>query len=104
MQLFFREMAEQRLPKNMFLDEIAVPTITAMEEAIAAICPSINKKDILMSVLSLTGQLVHIMQVKVLFEGAQGHSITSINIGEAIDHIVKFSAAGIRAYAKGDKK
>jgi len=104
MQLFFREMAEQRLPRNMFLDELAAPTLTAMEEAVSVICPNLNKNDIIMSVLSLTGQLVHIMQVKVLFEGAQGHSITSISIDESIDHIVKFSAAGIRAYAKGDKK
>ncbi len=104
MQLFFREMAEQRLPRNMFLDELAAPSIAAMEEAIAVVCPNINKHDTLMCVLSLTGQLVHIMQVKVLFEGAQGHSITSINIDESINHIVKFSAAGIRAYAKGDKE
>lgn len=104
MQLFFREMAEQRLPRNMFLDELAAPSITAMEEAIAVICPNINEHDILMCILSLTGQLVHITQVKVLFEGAQGHSITSIDIDESINHIVKFSAAGIRAYAKGDKK
>jgi AcrR family transcriptional regulator len=104
MQLLFREMAEQRLPRNMFLDELAAPTLTAMEEAVEVICPTLNKKDIMMSVISLTGQLVHIMQVKVLFEGAQGHSIASINIDESISHIVKFSAAGIRAYAKGDKK
>jgi TetR/AcrR family transcriptional regulator, regulator of cefoperazone and chloramphenicol sensitivity len=104
LQLLFREMAEQRLPKNMFLDELATPTLTAMEEAIVVICPNINKHDALMCTLSLTGQLVHITQAKVLFEGAQGHSITSINIDEAIDHIVKFSVAGIRAYAKGDKK
>ena len=104
MQLFFRELAEQRLPKNMFLDEMAAPAMTAMEEAIAVLCPNLNKHDAQMSVLSITGQLVHIMQVRVLFEGAQGHSIASIDIDEAIDHIVKFSAAGIRAFAKGDKK
>jgi AcrR family transcriptional regulator len=104
MQLLFREMAESRLPKNMFLDELAAPTLAAMEEAIAVICPDINKHDAMMSVLSLTGQLVHIMQTRVLFDGAEGHSITSINIDESINHIVKFSAAGIRAYAKGDMK
>jgi AcrR family transcriptional regulator len=104
MQLFFREMAEQRLPKNIFLDELAAPTMTAMEDAIAAICPNINKHDALMSVLSLTGQLVHIMQVKVLFEGAQGHSITSIDIDESVNHIVKFSVAGIRAFIQGNQQ
>jgi AcrR family transcriptional regulator len=104
MQLFFREMAESRLPKNMFLDELAAPTLTAMEEAIAVICPNIDKQDALMCVISLTGQLVHIMQTKVLFEGAEGHSIASIDIDKSIEHIVKFSAAGTRAYAKGEKK
>jgi hypothetical protein len=104
MQLLFREMAEQRLPGNMFLDELAAPTLTAMEDAIAVICPDINKNDAMMSVLSLTGQLVHIIQTNVLFEKAEGHSITSIDIDKSIEHIVKFSAAGTRAYAKGDKK
>jgi AcrR family transcriptional regulator len=104
MQLFFRELAEQRLPRNMFLTELASPTLSAMEEAIAVICPNIAKNDILMCVLSLTGQLVHNMQIKVLFEKAEGHSITSIDIDKSIKHIVKFSAAGIMAYAKGDKK
>jgi AcrR family transcriptional regulator len=103
MQLFFREMAEQRLPKNMFLDEMAAPIMTAMEEAIMVICPTLNKHDALMCVISLTGQLVHIMQVKVLFEGAQGHSITSINIDEAVEHIVKFSAGGVRAFLEGNR-
>jgi AcrR family transcriptional regulator len=115
MQLFFRELAEQRLPKNMFLEEMAAPVMAAMEDALAVLCPNLNKHDAQMSALSITGQLVHIMQVKVLFEGApglasgesrggQGHSIASINIDDAIDHIVKFSAGGIRALAERDNK
>jgi len=104
MQLFFRELAEQRLPKNMFLEEMAAPVMGAMEDALAVLCPNLNKHDVQMSVLSITGQLVHIMQVRVLFEGAQGHSITSIDIDEAIDHIVKFSAGGIRACEKGHQR
>jgi AcrR family transcriptional regulator len=104
MQLFFREIAEQRLPKNMFLEEMAAPVMAAMEDALAVLCPNLNKHDAQMSALSITGQLVHIMQVRVLFEVAQGHSITSIDIDEAIDHIVKFSAAGIWAFATGNQK
>jgi len=101
MQLFFRELAERRLPKNMFLNEMARPTIEALEKAISAVCPKIGKQDILMSILSITGQLVHIMQVRVLFEGTRGHSIVSIDINEAVEHIVKFSAAGMRVLGKG---
>jgi AcrR family transcriptional regulator len=115
MQLFFREMAEQQLPKNMFLEEMAAPIMAAMEGALAALCPNLAKHDAQMCVLSITGQLVHIMQVRVLFEkapglasgesrGGQGHSIASIDIDDAINHIVNFSAAGIRASAKGGQK
>jgi len=103
-RLFLREIVESRLPKNMFIDELAAPSLSIMEEAITTICPNINKHDAFMCVISLTGQLVHIMQTKMLFEGAEGHSIATINIDESIDHIVKFSAAGIKAYAKGDRK
>ena len=104
MRLFFREMAERRLPKNMFLDEMAAPVMTAMEKALAVLCPDVSKHDIEMSVISITGQLVHIMQVRVLFEGAKGHPVASIDIDDAIDHIVKFSAAGIRGCAKRNSK
>jgi AcrR family transcriptional regulator len=104
MQLFFRELAEQRLPKNMFLEEMAAPVMAAMEDALAVLCPNLNKHDVQMSILSITGQLVHIMQVRVLFEGAKGHLIASIDIDDAIDHIVKFSAAGVRTLAKGTKE
>jgi AcrR family transcriptional regulator len=101
MQLFFRELAEQRLPENMFLNELAGPTITIMEDAISVLYPKISKGDVLMSVLSVTGQLVHIMQTRFLFEGAKGHPIGTIDIDEATEHIVKFSAAGIKALGKG---
>ena len=104
MQLFFRELAEQRLPKNMFLKEMVVPVMAAMEDAIVVLCPNLSRHDAQMGVLSTTGQLVHIMQVRVLFEGAQGHYITSIDIDDAIDHIVKFSAGGIRACEKGHQR
>jgi TetR/AcrR family transcriptional regulator, regulator of cefoperazone and chloramphenicol sensitivity len=101
MQLFFREMAEQRLPKDMFLDEMAAPVMTVMENALATLYPNLSRHDIQMSCFSVTGQLVHIMQVRVLFEGAHGHSIASIDIDDAINHIVKFSAAAIRGLEKG---
>jgi AcrR family transcriptional regulator len=101
LQFFFRELAERRLPKDMFLNEMAGPSIEAMEKAISAVCPEIGKQDTLMSILSVTGQLVHIMQVKVLFERAEGHLLASINVDEAVEHIVRFSAAGIRALGKG---
>lgn len=103
MQLFARELVEQRLPKNMILEEMATPVMTAFEEAIITLCPDIDKRDVQKSINSIIGQLVHVMHVKTIFEGVQG-TIAANDIDETIEHIVKFSAAGIRAFAKGSKK
>jgi len=103
MQLFFRELAEQRLPKDLFMNEMVAPVMTAMVEALATLCPDVSRRDIDMCFISTTGQLVHLMQIRVLFEGTQS-PIGLINIDEAIEHIVKFSAAGIRGFAKGNDK
>ena len=104
MQLFFREIAERRLPKGMFFNELVRPTLTAMEEALTSVCPKLSKHDAVMIIFSLTGQLFHIMQAKVLFEEVQYHSIASIDIDEAINHIVKFSAGGARTFIEGSKE
>ena len=103
MQLFARELVEQRLPKNMFLEEMATPVMTAFGEAIITLCPDIDKSDVQKSIHSIVGQLVHVMHIKTMFEGAPG-AIATNDIDETIDHIVKFSAAGIRAYSKGNQQ
>jgi AcrR family transcriptional regulator len=91
-QLFSRELAEQLLPQNMFIDEMG-PVIESMEEALMTVCPGLKKNDAKMGVISITGQLVHIMQVRMLFK----RSRDKLNIDEAVDYIIKFSAGGIRA-------
>ncbi len=104
MQLFARELVEQRLSRNTFLEEMAAPIMAALEKAIAAVCPHLDKRNVQMSIHSIVGQLIHVMHAKAMLEGGQGRAIATFDIDEAIDHIVKFSAAGIRAFAKGDKK
>ncbi len=103
MQLFARELVEQRLPRHMFLEEMATPVMAALEEAITAICPNLDKRDLQMCIHSIVGQLVHVIHIKTMFEGGQG-AIATLEVEEAIEHIVKFSAAGIRAFAKGNQK
>ena len=102
MQLFARELVEKRLPRNMFLEEMAAPVMTALEEAIIALCPDLDKRDVQKSIHSIVGQLVHVLHIKTMFEGVS-ESIAINDIDETIDHIVKFSAAGIRAFAKGNQ-
>jgi AcrR family transcriptional regulator len=101
MRLFARELIDQRLPKKMFFDEMALPVTAAFEEAMAAICSQLSRRDAQMAIHSIIGQLLHLMQVRFMLEGSQGSSIASFDANEAIDYIVKFSAAGIRAFVQG---
>jgi AcrR family transcriptional regulator len=103
MQLFARELVEQRLPKNMILEEMATPVMTAFEGAILTLCPNIDKRDVQKSIHSIIGQLIHVLHVKTMFEGIS-EPIAINDIDETIEHIVKFSTAGIRAFAKGSQK
>jgi AcrR family transcriptional regulator len=101
MQLFARELVERRLPKSMFIEEMATPVMAAFEEALAVICPGLNKHDSQRCIHSIVGQLVHIMHIRMMFESGQAGSIAEFAGDKAIEHIVKFSAAGIRALLKG---
>lgn len=98
-KLVAREYIDSHLPTNMFVEEVMMPTITAMNSALAKTCPELDESYILPVVFSIVGQLVHLVHVKTMFEhGGDDLSFQAFNYHELIDHIVKFSAAGIRAY------
>jgi AcrR family transcriptional regulator len=97
--LMAREYIDSHLPTNMFVEEVMMPTITAMNSALAKTCPDLDESKILPVVFSIVGQLVHLVHVKTMFEHeSYDLHIPPFDYHELIDHIVKFSAAGIRAY------
>ncbi len=99
-KLMAREMIDQNLPANMFLDDIITPTLTAMGTALVKACPDLEEPKVPFVVFSVVGQLIHVIRVKAMFEQNDDTDLPMFDLAEAIDHIVKFSAAGIRAYAE----
>jgi len=75
--------------------------MAALENAIITLCPDLDKRNAQMSVHSVVAQLVHIIHLRIILGVEQSHLATNSDIERAIDHIVKFSAAGIRACEKG---
>jgi len=99
MKLIAYEMSEQQLPANMFIEEVVKPTTAAMREALTKTCPGVDESKIPLMIFSLVGQLAHILWVKTMF-GRTGDKEMAIKLDEAVEHIVKFSAAGICSYTK----
>ncbi|OHB78878.1 MAG: hypothetical protein A2Z25_16045 [Planctomycetes bacterium RBG_16_55_9] len=100
-----REWMERHLPVSMFVDEVIKPTMTAMRTALMRTCPDLNESTVPLLTFSLVGQLVHAVHVRAMFEqGGEDLDLPIFDLAEVIDHVVKFSAAGIRAYAEGKIK
>lgn len=102
MQLFAREMFERRLPKGMFVKELAGPTLAVLRGALQTICPYLDETATQQSIMSVVAQLIHVIRLKGMLEGGEEIKLIAFDIDRTIEHIVMFSAAGIRAY--GQKK
>ncbi|MBN1125574.1 MAG: TetR/AcrR family transcriptional regulator [Sedimentisphaerales bacterium] len=103
MNLFCREMSERQLPPEIFLEEMIEPVQKHINEALSIICPQLPTQAIIPCIHSLVGQLLHIVRVKEMFIGAEGSELLPIDSIKMLEHIVKFSAAGIRSFYGGDK-
>ena len=100
-RLMAREYIDRHLPVNIFVDEVMTPTLNAMQEALMKTCPSLDKSKALLVIFSLIGQLVHLVHVRAMFEqGDDDLNLPVLDTSEIVEHIVKFSAAGIRVYSK----
>ena len=100
MRLMAREMVDKHLPQNIFLEEMIIPVMTALQQALMRICPGLTEVNAQLTILSLVGQLVHTTIAETMLEQSDKPEITKFELAEIVKHIVKFSAAGIRAYTE----
>jgi len=103
-KLMSREMIDRHLPPNMFVEEMIIPVMTALQQALVKICPGLEESKARLAILSVIGQLIHTVGVKAMFEWTDNPDIPKFELTEVVNHIVKFSAAGIRAYAEEKTK
>jgi AcrR family transcriptional regulator len=101
-RLMAREMLDPHLPPNMFAEDVIMPTLSAMHNALARACPELPDSMVPLVVFSLVGQLLHTIRFKTMLGSMDDETLPRFEQAEVIDHIVAFSAAGIRAYAGGE--
>ena len=103
-KLMAREYIDNHLPENMFLEEVMTPSVDAMQNALMQIYNELDMQIVPFLVFSFIGQLVHLVHVRIMFENSKDDIIRKMFHTETvIDHIVKFTSAGIRAYIKENK-
>lgn len=104
MQLYSREMAQPLLPEDMFHREMFEPISQATDEALRQIYPAITFQQTMMILLSVGGQLVHLVQMMRCLRQAGSPMVDQIDLRDAVDHIVAFSVAGIEATVDSSAK
>ena len=103
-ELMIREMIDPRLPADMFVTEMVSPVMAVLSEAIQSVCPGLKPPTVQRMILSVVGQLVYVIAARRMFERCDCADLPRLDPTEMIDHIVRFSAAGIRGYAKDERE
>jgi len=103
-RLMDRELVDPHLPSGMFAEEVMKPTLIKMQQALAKACPGMDESKVPLVVFSLVGQLIHTIRIKPILRWTDDEALAIFEPARLIDHIVAFSAAGIRAYVKGEAK
>ncbi len=101
MKLMIREMIDNHLPSDLFVKDVIIPTLSAMQTGLVRACPGLDESKVPLIVLSIIGQLVQAVQSERMLGKTADANVPRFHLATLIDHIVKFSAAGIRAYAEG---
>jgi len=103
MQLFSRELLDPRLPPNALRRELVRPVREGLVRAIASIGIDVSGRAGRRCIESLLAQLVHVVRMRQAphVTGATGRE--DFELRGMIDHIARFSAAGLRACVAGGR-
>ena len=102
MHLFMREMTDRRLPEGMVEEQLISPITLRLLDALRNLLPTLEQRDARMCIMSLVGQLIQVSMVMPIRNTASIYPqrvVEGIELQQALEHVVRFSTAGIEAVA-----
>ena len=104
MLLIMRDMVDGHLPGSLIANRMIRPTLGALMSALDRARPGLTREQLQLCCHSLVSQLVHAMQVQRLLERTETGKLAVPPIDKTVEHIVRFTAAGIRSYLHGESR
>ncbi len=104
MRLMTQEMLNPHLPDGMIQEEMIHPIQGLLGTAFRSLRPGLTRESAALCVQSLVGQLIH---VAVHLRHSPGRSLDGgerPDIADTLDHIVRFTEAGIRYQAEAEEE
>ena len=103
-RLMIWEMQKPHLPDDMFVREVIKPVKQALEEAILKIYPCLDIKVISLCIQSLVqlllGQFMHVIHGNLMPKKIHELIMPELDPEKIIEHVVRFTSAGIKDYVK----
>lgn len=97
-----REMQNAHLPREVFFGELIRPLMAYTSEVLQQVAGPMHGLTARMCLMSLVGQLVHILKAQQVFSDGIGIEMVPHDLRDHVRHFVRFSAAGVRAVAAVD--
>ncbi len=99
--LLGRELLDPQLEPEVFAAEMQVPVRKALSDALMTVDPALDRRRLALSIESFVAQLVHVVHLKRFTDDLGGGTGPGLDLSEMVDHIVRFTGAGIRATTEG---
>lgn len=96
MALFDQEMRLHKLPASMFFEELIEPMLGLFIASLERTGVLLDRPTAAMCLMSLVGQLAHALKAVPRFGLDASDGSLGLTLEETIEHIVRFSGAGIR--------
>ena len=74
-----------------------------MKDALVQACPGLEDSAADLCVQSILGQLHQLTRTQAMFEGPNHRNKPIVELSTGIEHIAKFSAAGVRHYVNAKR-
>lgn len=100
--LLMRDFLKSYLPPGMVVQLLIQPTVRALMAAFKKACPDLEERQAQWCIQSLIAQLFHFLNMQKV--ASQNPNMTSFNanLSEAVEHIVRFTKAGLLDYAENN--
>ncbi len=99
--LLSRELLDPHLPPKLFQHEMVEPVQRVLSEALMRVTPGLRREQAVHCVISIIGQLTQVSFRCHWAAAAEGCERLRPRLPAMVEHIARFSAAGVRACAKG---
>ena len=100
-KLLTREFVDRNLPPEVFCDEMIRPVEAAFAAAIRQAVPGLGEREAVLAVHFFVAQLMYVTDIASLVGTLDDPHTPRGSLASLTDEIVRFSTAGLAAYAPG---